>query len=120
MQQDVLSVVIYFNDRIAPAEVRTSGDLDRAIEDATRGRVDGLLVLRNSLFYVLRKLIVSLAEKSRLPGLYHSSEFVEAGGLMSYVANRLAGGKLTMNGLSAIIFYGFPTAEALRLKNHIS
>ena len=65
-------------------EVRTSGDLDRAIEDATRGRVDGFLVLRNSLFYVLRKRIVSLAEKSRLPGLYPSSEFVEAGGLMSY------------------------------------
>jgi putative ABC transport system substrate-binding protein len=65
-------------------EVRTSGELDKAIEGATRAHVDGLLALRNSLFYALRKRIVSMAEKSRLSGLYPSSEFVEAGGLMSY------------------------------------
>lgn len=28
-----------------------------------------------------------MAEKSRLPGMYPFSEFVEAGGLMSYAAN---------------------------------
>jgi putative ABC transport system substrate-binding protein len=68
-------------------EVRTSGEVDKAIETATRGRVDALLVVRNPLFYVLRKRIVTLAEKSRLPGMYPSSEFVDAGGLMSYAAN---------------------------------
>jgi putative ABC transport system substrate-binding protein len=70
-------------------EVRTSGELDKIIESATRGRVDALLVLRSPLFYFLRnrKSIVTLAEKSRLPGMYPSSEFVEAGGLMSYAAS---------------------------------
>jgi ABC-type uncharacterized transport system substrate-binding protein len=68
-------------------EVRASGELDKAIEGATRARVDGLLALRNSLFYALRKRIVSLAEKSRLPGMYPSSEFVDDGGLMSYAEN---------------------------------
>jgi ABC-type uncharacterized transport system substrate-binding protein len=68
-------------------EVRTSGELDKSSESATRGRVDALLVLRNPLFYVLRKRIVTLAEKSRLPGMYPSREFVDAGGLMSYGAN---------------------------------
>jgi len=32
-------------------EVRTSGELDKAIEGATRGRVDALLALRNPLFW---------------------------------------------------------------------
>ncbi len=68
-------------------EVRTSGELDRAVETATRGRVDALLVLRNPLFYVLRKRIVTLAEKGRLPGMYPISDFVEAGALMSYSGN---------------------------------
>ena len=68
-------------------EVRTSGELDKSSESATRGRVDALLVLRNPLFYVLRKRIVTLAEKGRLPGIYPSKEFVDAGGLMSYGAN---------------------------------
>jgi putative ABC transport system substrate-binding protein len=68
-------------------EVRTQGELDNAIESATRARVDALLALRNPLFYVLRKRIVTLAEKGRLPGMYSVGDFVEAGGLMSYSGN---------------------------------
>jgi len=68
-------------------EVRTSGEVDKAVETATRGRVDALLVLRNPLFYVLRKRIVTLAEKGRLPGMYPISDFVEDGALMSYSGN---------------------------------
>lgn len=71
-------------------QVQTSGELDKAIEGATRGGTNALLVLRNPLFYVLRKRIVNLAEKSRLPGMYPSSEFVDDGGLMSYGANNNA------------------------------
>jgi putative tryptophan/tyrosine transport system substrate-binding protein len=71
-------------------KVETSGELDKAIESATRGGINALLVLRNVLFYVLRKRIVNLAEKSRFPGMYPSSEFVDDGGLMSYGANNNA------------------------------
>jgi putative ABC transport system substrate-binding protein len=76
--------------QLLPLEVRTAGELDKSIESATRGRVDALLVLRNVLFYVLRKRLVILADKSRLPGMYPSSEFVDDGGLMSYGANNNA------------------------------
>lgn len=76
--------------QLLPLEVRTAGELDKSIESATRGRVDALLVLRNVLFYVLRKRLVILAEKSRLPGMYPSSEFVDDGGFMSYGANNNA------------------------------
>lgn len=71
-------------------EVRTAGELDKSIESATRGRGDALLVLRNVLFFVLRKRLVVSAEKSRLPGMYPSSEFTDDGGLMSYGANNNA------------------------------
>jgi putative ABC transport system substrate-binding protein len=73
--------------RLLSLEVRTPDELDKAIESATQGRVDGLLVLRNPLFYVLRKRIVTLAEKGRLPGMYSVGDFVEDGGLMSYSGN---------------------------------
>jgi putative ABC transport system substrate-binding protein len=68
-------------------KVETSGELDKAMGSATRGGINALLVLRNVLFYVLRKRVVNLAEKNRLPGMYPSSEFVDDGGLMSYGAN---------------------------------
>jgi putative ABC transport system substrate-binding protein len=68
-------------------EVRTPGELDNAIERATRARVDGLLVLRNPLFYVLRKRMITLAEEGRLPVMYPIGDFVEVGGLMSYSGN---------------------------------
>ena len=71
-------------------KVETSGELDKAIGSAMQGRINALLVLRNVLFYVLRKKIVNLAEKSRLAGMYPSSEFVDDGGLMSYGANNNA------------------------------
>ena len=68
-------------------EVKGSTELEKAIEGAERGRVDALVVPRGGLSYLLRKQIVALAEKHRLPGMYFASEFVEAGGLMSYSGN---------------------------------
>jgi putative ABC transport system substrate-binding protein len=68
-------------------EVRAASELDKAIETAARARVGALVVLRSGTSYLLRKQIVALAEKHRLPGMYFASEFVEAGGLMSYSAN---------------------------------
>jgi len=68
-------------------KVQNSGELDKAIGSAIQARINALLVLRNVLFYVIRKKIVNLAEKNRLAGMYPSSEFVDDGGLMSYGAN---------------------------------
>lgn len=73
--------------QLMSVKVQNSGEIDKAIESTPRGGAHALLVLRNVLFYVLRKKIVSLAEKSRLAGMYPSSEFVDDGGLMSYGAN---------------------------------
>jgi putative ABC transport system substrate-binding protein len=73
--------------QVLAVEVRASTDLDKAIEVAAQGRADALVVPRDGLFYLLRQRIVSLAEKHRLPAMYFASEFVQAGGLMSYSGN---------------------------------
>jgi putative ABC transport system substrate-binding protein len=71
-------------------EVRAASELDKAIETAARARVGALVVLRGGTSYFLRKQVIALAEKHRLPGMYFASEFVEAGGLMSYSGNNEA------------------------------
>jgi putative ABC transport system substrate-binding protein len=73
--------------QVLPLEVRAPGELDKAVERVVRAQVDALVVLRNPLFYLLRKRIVTAAEKGRLPGMYPISDFVEVGGLMSYSGN---------------------------------
>ncbi len=49
-----------------------------------RQRPDALFVAFSPPAYAHRSLIVEFAVKNRLPGIYASREFVEAGGLMSY------------------------------------
>ena len=59
-------------------------DLDGAFRTATSQRADALIVLPGPSLVVHRKRVVELAAKSRLPAIYPTSEFVEAGGLMFY------------------------------------
>jgi putative ABC transport system substrate-binding protein len=44
-------------------------------------------VLPHAVINANRARIASLAARHRLPGMYPDSEYVEAGGLMSYAAN---------------------------------
>jgi putative ABC transport system substrate-binding protein len=46
--------------------------------------VDAVLLLNNPVLLRQRTQIADLAAKSRLPAIYDASDFVEAGGLMSY------------------------------------
>jgi putative ABC transport system substrate-binding protein len=68
--------------------VRTPNpDLDEAFQSAVKGRATGLLTLGNPLTLSYHKRIVDLAIKNRLPSMYDSKQFVEAGGLMTYGPN---------------------------------
>jgi putative ABC transport system substrate-binding protein len=58
--------------------------LEKAFETAVRERADAITPLSGPLAFVKRKRIVELAAGHRIPGVYPSDEFVEAGGLMSY------------------------------------
>jgi putative ABC transport system substrate-binding protein len=68
-------------------EVRGSGDLEGAFRKIDKGRVTVLYVIEDPLTYELRIQIADLAAKNRLPSIFASKEWVEAGGLMSYGFN---------------------------------
>jgi len=62
-------------------------DLDSVFRDATKGRVNALIVVGNTLLLGYRKQIADLAIKNRLPSMSDSNGFVEVGCLMSYSAD---------------------------------
>jgi putative tryptophan/tyrosine transport system substrate-binding protein len=62
-------------------------DFEGAFQAATKGRASALITVRNSVLNRYPKQIANLAIKSRLPSMSEGSEYVEAGGLMSYSAN---------------------------------
>jgi putative tryptophan/tyrosine transport system substrate-binding protein len=62
-------------------------DLEGAFQAAASARVNGLVTVRTALLINYRKQIADLAIKNRLPSIQEGSDFVEAGGLMSYSAN---------------------------------
>jgi ABC-type uncharacterized transport system substrate-binding protein len=68
-------------------DVRKPEDLEPAFDSATKGRADGLIVGQEGLLQANRQLIAELAAKHRLPAIYRSMEFIEAGGLMAYGPN---------------------------------
>jgi putative ABC transport system substrate-binding protein len=69
-------------------DVRDPKDIETAFRTASKGRADAVLVLPSPVLTSQRKQIVELAVNSRLPAIYWRSDFVEAGGLMSYAASQ--------------------------------
>ena len=68
-------------------EVRDSREMEAAFEGVSRNRPDGLLLLADPLTLSLRLRIVEFAREKKLPAIYETREFAEAGGLMSYGPN---------------------------------
>jgi putative ABC transport system substrate-binding protein len=73
---------------LQPWEVRVTDDFDRVLAAMRKQRPDGLYVIGGPLTFTNHKRIVGFAIKSRLPSVYNDKEAVEAGGLMSYGADR--------------------------------
>jgi putative tryptophan/tyrosine transport system substrate-binding protein len=65
-------------------DVREPRDLERAFDKAMAQRADALIVSNDSLTLANRKRIAELAAMHRLPAIYGSREFVDAGGLIAY------------------------------------
>jgi len=62
-------------------------EIEHAFANLIKDRAQGLIVLPHAVTNANRARIASLAAVHRLPGMYPDSEYVEAGGLMSYAAN---------------------------------
>ncbi|HSE84626.1 MAG TPA: ABC transporter substrate-binding protein [Candidatus Binatia bacterium] len=74
---------------IHPWEIRDAVDFDKVFAALTKERPDGLYRAgAGPLMVAIEKRTVGFALKSRLPSMAVTREFVEAGGLMYYGANR--------------------------------
>jgi putative tryptophan/tyrosine transport system substrate-binding protein len=74
--------------RLQFVEARGPDEFARAFSDMTSARAGALTVLPSARFQREHRRLVDLAAKNRLPTVYASREFVDAGGLMSYGANQ--------------------------------
>src|SRR5262245_38956294 len=68
-------------------DVKQAEDVETAFRAASKGRAQGVLTLNSAILGSQRAQIAELAVKNRLPVMYHQTDFVEAGGLMSYGVN---------------------------------
>jgi putative ABC transport system substrate-binding protein len=69
-------------------EVRTSSDIDRAFEGATRVRSGALAIMPSPVFVTNLRRLADLAMRNRLPSIFHVPDYVVAGGLVTYGPNR--------------------------------
>jgi putative ABC transport system substrate-binding protein len=68
-------------------EVRSLDDFESAFARAKKERSQALITTPGPLVATQQRQVLDFAAESRLPAMYSNSEFVEAGGLMSYAPN---------------------------------
>jgi putative ABC transport system substrate-binding protein len=72
------------NLEIVPVGARGPDEFAAAFSAIEKANADGLIVLVDSMLRVNRKPIVDFAAARRLPAIYATRDYVEAGGLMAY------------------------------------
>jgi putative ABC transport system substrate-binding protein len=70
--------------KLLSLEVRSLDDFEGAFARAKRDGAQALITTTGARINTQLRRVLDLAAKNRLPAIYHYSEFVEAGGLMSY------------------------------------
>ncbi len=74
--------------QLQSVEVSRADDLDRALSAVTTGRAEALIVpAANPLAYANRVEIVRFAQRNRLPSIYGTKDFADAGGLIAFGPN---------------------------------
>ena len=73
--------------KLQSLEVRSLDDFESAFARAKREGAQALITTTGALINTQQRQVLDFAAKNRLPAMYPSSEFVEAGGLMSYAPN---------------------------------
>ena len=67
--------------------VRSVDDFERAFARAKKDGAQALITTPNPLINTEQRQVLDFAATNRLPAMYQTSEWVEAGGLMSYAPN---------------------------------
>jgi putative ABC transport system substrate-binding protein len=73
--------------KLLSLQVRSRDDFDNAFARAKREGAKALITSTAPLINTQQRQVLDFAVKNRLPAMYPGSEFVEAGGLMSYGPN---------------------------------
>ena len=73
-----------FGVKLQYLDVQNPNEIELAFRAASKGRAEAVLVLGSQVVTSNAKQFAELAVKDRLPAIYWSPEFVEAGGLMTY------------------------------------
>jgi putative tryptophan/tyrosine transport system substrate-binding protein len=73
---------------VQPLGVREPNDFDGAFEAMNREPPEAILMVADALTNLNRKRVFDYAAAKRLPAIYESDPYVQAGGLMSYGADR--------------------------------
>ena len=68
---------------VVSLEGRSPREMEAVFDAVNRDRPDGILLLADPLTTGMRVRIVEFAREKRLPAIYETRDFVEAGGLMS-------------------------------------
>jgi putative ABC transport system substrate-binding protein len=85
--KDVQAAAETFGQRVRVANASTSSEIETAFEALARERPDALILINDPLFSSQIVQIVSLAGRHKLPAIYTTREYTEAGGLMSYATS---------------------------------
>jgi len=75
--------------KLVQADIKTPHDIEPAFGVMKRERLEGLIVVHESLILANRRQITELAAKYQIPAIYGARDYIEAGGLMSYGTNLL-------------------------------
>jgi putative ABC transport system substrate-binding protein len=65
-------------------EVRERNELESALSTIASARADALIVTASPIFFAYRAQLVNFAAKNRLPAMFFTREFAEAGDLMAH------------------------------------
>ena len=76
-----------FGVKLQYGDVLFPKDIETAFQAARKDRADAVLVLAGYVFNSHPRQLAEHAIKNRIPAVYQGSEYVEAGGLMSYGTN---------------------------------
>jgi len=72
---------------LRPVNVRDAGEIEKAVTAFAGVSTGGLIVTGSPAITLHRALIIDLAARHRLPAVYNTQLFTNAGGLMSYGSN---------------------------------
>jgi putative ABC transport system substrate-binding protein len=75
--------------KLLSLDVRRTDDFESAFAGAKRDGAQALITTSSPVINTQQRQVLDFAAKNRLPAIYPSNDFVEAGGLMSYGADQV-------------------------------